>query len=94
MGRLTKGFLDAVSELGKKVDALIDNNREKQGKFIFGMEIFSFDEVCEKTGLIIVSNKQYYFDIRRQVKNKNEKIEVLSIQEYLQSNLQLEKCLR
>lgn len=94
VGRLTKGFLDAVSELGKKVDALIDNNREKQGKFIFGMEIFSFDEVCEKTGLIIVSNKQYYFDIRSQVKNKNEKIEVLSIQEYLQSNLQLEKCLR
>lgn len=93
-GRMTAGFLLTVENIGKKIDYLIDNSEKKQGKIIFDMEIMSYDMVSEKVGLIVISNKQYYFEILKQIKEINNDIKVLSIQEYLYSNSELEGCLR
>lgn len=94
VGRMTTGFLAVAETLGEKVDYLIDNNKKKQGKSMFDMNIVAFDEVSEHVGFIIISNKRYYHEIYRQIKEKNRDIKVLSIQEYLYCNSKLEQCVR
>ena len=80
--------------MGNKVDYLIDNNRDKHGKKMFGKEVVSFDTVVQKVGLIIVSNKQYFHEIHEQIKRANEHIKVVCIQEYLYCSKGLEQCIR
>lgn len=94
IGRMTKGFLSVAGNLGKKVDYLIDNSRNKQGQKMFDMEIVSFDAVVQKVGMIIVSNKQYFHEIQEQIKRANEHIKVICIQEYLYCSKKLEECIR
>lgn len=94
VGRITEGFLHVTKSLGDKIDYLIDNDKEKQGKSIFGIEIVAYSAVSEKVGFIVISNKQYYHEIYKQIKEVNSDIKVLSIQEYLYCNCGLEKCLR
>ena len=94
IGRMTEGFLSVAGNMGKKVDYLIDNNKDKQGQEMFGMEVVSFDTVVQKVGLIIVSNKQYFHEIHKQIKKTNECIKVLCIQEYLYCSKGLEECIR
>ena len=94
IGRMTEGFIAASERIGRKVDFLIDNNKEKQGQKAFNMEVVSFDNVAHKVGFIIVSNKQYFHEIYKQIKEVNENIKVLCIQEYLYCNKNLEECIR
>ncbi|MCM1231293.1 MAG: glycosyltransferase [Ruminococcus flavefaciens] len=94
IGRMTEGFLLVAKDAGKKVDFLIDNSKEKQGKWMHDSEVFSYERVANHVGLVIISNKQYYLEIAKQVKEVNGSTVVLSIQEYLQSGLELEECLR
>ncbi len=94
IGRMTEGFLSIVGNIGKKVDHLIDNNKDKQGQIMFGMEVVSFETVERRLGLIIVSNKQYFCEIFKQIKKVNANIKVLCIQEYFYSNKELEECIR
>ncbi len=83
VGRMTEGFLSVTDSLEKKVDFLIDNDQKKQGKRLFGTEIVSYDRAKEQVGLVIISNRQYYREIRKQIRDGKEKAQVLSIQEYL-----------
>lgn len=94
IGRMTEGFVSVAGRLGKKVRFLFDNSREKQGKRLAGIEIVSYDSVRDQAGLIVISNKQYYHDIYRQIKNKNESMRVLSIQEYLYCAGEIEEYIR
>lgn len=94
IGRMTEGFISVAERMGKKVDFLIDNNMQKQGQKVFNMEIVAFNNVAQKTGFIIVSNKQYFHEVYKQIKDANEKINVLCIQEYLYCNKKLEECIR
>lgn len=93
-GRMTAGFVATAEQLGKKIDYLIDNNEEKQGKVLFGMEVVPFHAVSHKAGLIIISNKEYYYEIFRQIKEMNQNIGVLCLQEYLYCGSGLEVCIR
>lgn len=93
-GRLTEGFMSAAASIGEKVDYLIDNSKEKQGKKMFGLEIVSYDIVSGQIGFIIISNKQYYHEIFRQIKEVRKDVPVLCIQEYLYSKCSLEECIR
>ncbi len=94
VGRQTEGFVDAAAGMGKKIDYLIDNNKEKQGRKFFGFEVVSYDDVFLETGIIIVSNKQYYYEIFNQIKEMNAGVQVLCIQEYLFCNKKLQECIR
>ena len=80
---MTEWFLSVTDSLEKKVDFLIDNDQKKQGKRLFGTEIVSYDRAKEQVGLVIISNRQYYREIRKQIRDGKEKAQVLSIQEYL-----------
>ena len=94
IGRMTEGFLSVAESMCNKVDYLIDNNRDKHGKKMFGKEVLSFDSIVQKVGLIIVSNKQYFHEIHEQIKKANGHIKVVCIQEYLYCSKDLEDCIR
>lgn len=94
VGRMTAGFLSAADCLGRKIEYLIDNDRKKQGKRLSGIEIVSYDSVKEQTGLIVISNKQYYQEIFAQIKDGNQKMHVISIQEYLYCDGKPEEYIR
>lgn len=94
VGRATEGFVAAAAAIGENVDYLIDNNREKQGKSVYGMTIVPYDMVAGQADFIIISNKQYYDEIFRQIKSGWEDKQVLCIQEYLYSGCRLEECIR
>lgn len=94
IGRMTEGFLSVAGAMDKKVSYLIDNNKDKHGKKMFGMEVVSFDTVVESVGLIIVSNKQYFHEIYNQIKRVNESIKVICIQECLYCSKSIEECIR
>lgn len=93
-GRMTEGFIAAATGIGENIDYLIDNNKDKQGKRICGLEVVSYDSIWEQTGFIIVSNKQYYREILEQIKTCREETQVICIQEYLYATCGLEDCIR
>lgn len=93
-GRMTEGFIAAALNSGENVDYLIDNSTAKQGKRICGLEVTAYDKVWEQTGLVIVSNKQYFSEIVEQVKACREETKVICIQEYLYGTCSLEECIR
>ncbi len=93
-GRSTEGFISSAASIGEKVDYLIDNSKDKQGKKMFGLEVVSYDSVSEQIGFMIISNKQYYHEIFRQIKAVRKDVRVLCIQEYLYSKSTLEECIQ
>lgn len=94
VGRMTEGFVAAAAHLGKKIDYFVDNDKEKLGKRVFDIEVVTYDSIKDLTGLIVISNKQYYAEIYEQIKAGNEDMQVLSIQEYLYGNGSLEEFIR
>lgn len=94
VGRQVEGFMDAAAGMGEKIDYLIDNNKDKQGREFFGLKVVSYDTVFQEAGIIIVSNKQYYGAIFHQIKEMNADAQVLCIQEYLFCNRTLQGCIR
>lgn len=93
-GRSTEGFISSAASIGEKVDYLIDNSKDKQGKKMFGLEVVSYDSVSEQIEFMIISNKQYYHEIFRQIKTVRKDVRVLCIQEYLYSKSTLKECIQ
>ncbi len=94
VGRMTEGFMSAAACLGKSSDYFVDNNKEKTGKSLFGKEIITYDNIKDQAGLMIISNKQYYSEIFRQIKEGKKEMQVLSIQEYLYCDGTVEQYIR
>lgn len=86
--------MSAAVNLGKKIDYFVDNDKEKLGKRVFDIEVVSYDSIRGQTGLLVISNKQYYAEIFEQIKAGNEDMQVLSIQEYLYGDGSLEEMIR
>jgi len=72
---------------------VIDNDSEKQGNFINGIEVKSFYNIKDKIDIIIVTNRNFYEDILLEAKKNNTEIEVIDIDSYLNFNVEFEKCI-
>lgn len=75
--------LQFCMEQGLHIDYVIDNNRKKQGALLDGKKIYGFMEIQNDVDVVIVTNFNYYGAIYQQVKEKNEKIEVINLGNYL-----------
>ena len=62
-----------------KVKMVIDKNKEKQGKVLFGYRINSPEESLGKIQAVIISSQFIYEDVKRDVEKSGEKIEIIDI---------------
>lgn len=62
-----------------QVQAFIDNDDEKQGMLIEGVEVYSLEQaVCKfSTAVIFVANEKYYPEMRRQIEKESKGCTVL-----------------
>lgn len=62
-----------------KVEMVIDKNKEKQGKVLFGYRINSPEEGLEKIQAVIISSQFIYEDVKKDVEKSGKMIELIDI---------------
>lgn len=66
-GRLTRKLLDTIPETKQCISYIVDNDIDKQGKTVEGIEICSFESVKEKVNRYLVLNEGFIEDITAQI---------------------------
>ena len=80
-GKLGRKFLEAVANTGIYIQYIVDNNPDKQGKSLCGVEICSYEDVKDKIGKYLVLNERYIEEIKQQVGQAGKVINMKGIME-------------
>ncbi len=83
VGRSTDTYLHSYIQQGGRASYIIDNDIRKQGMFIENVGVVAFENVQDTVDTVLLSNRLYYDEIKRQIVEKNDKIKVLSFEEAL-----------
>ena len=86
IGRKMPVFLNAYRKQGGMVSYILDNDTNKHGQMIEGIEVTAFEKVWNRIDAIIVSNKNFYLDIQSQIRKLSKKIEILCLEEIVYVN--------
>lgn len=82
-GRTTDAYLHFYIQQKGSVSYIIDNDIQKQGIWIENVEVVAFENVQDKVDTVLISNRLYYDEIKKQIDEKNDKIKGLSFEEAL-----------
>lgn len=82
-GKFAPVFIAAYRKQGGLIDLVIDNDVNKQGGEIVDCPIASFEEASGRIDAVILSNRRYYNAISEQIVEKNQNIEIYSMEEIL-----------
>ena len=92
-GKKGREFLKAAGS-SCTVDCVIDKQEALEGKCMeTGEVIYGPKAGLEMAEVVLVANKNYYEEIRRVVKEKNENIRLVNMDIYLLSEFSAEECL-
>lgn len=92
-GKKGREFLKAAGS-SCAVDCVIDKQEALEGKCMeTGEVIYGPKAGLEMAEVVLVANKNYYEEIRRVVKEKNENIRLVNMDIYLLSEFSAEECL-
>jgi len=80
-GKLGREFMEAVANNGIYIQYIVDNNPDKQGKSLCGVEICSYEDVKDKIGKYLVLNERYIEEIKQQVGHAGKVINMKGIME-------------
>ena len=86
IGRKMPVFLSAYKKQGGIISYILDNDVNKQGQMIEGIEVTAFEKVWNQIDAIIVSNKNFYLDIQNQIRKCSDRIEILCLEEIVYAN--------
>ena len=86
IGRKMPAFLRTYKNQGGSICYILDNDVNKQGQIIDGVEVTAFDKVWNQIDVIIVSNKNFYLDIQNQIRKYSDRIGILCLEEIVYAN--------
>lgn len=86
IGRKMPVFLNAYKNQGGMVSYILDNDTNKQGRIIEGIEVTAYEKVWNQIDAVIVSNRNFYLDIQEQIRKYNDRIEILCLEEIVYAN--------
>jgi 2-polyprenyl-3-methyl-5-hydroxy-6-metoxy-1,4-benzoquinol methylase len=72
-------FLLALGILSKKIKGILDNSKEKQGKYLYGynLQIFDPSVITNKNCIVLLKNGYYANEILIQLKGINKNVEII-----------------
>jgi len=72
-------FLLALGILPEKIKGILDNSKEKQGKYLYGYNLQIFDPfvITNKNCIVLLKNGYYANEIFIQLKGINENVEII-----------------
>ena len=83
VGRKTAVCIREYKKQGGVCHYIIDNDMKKQGIVLEDIMIVSFEEVWDRVDVLLISNRQYYDEIVKQIIAKSHEIEILSLEEVI-----------
>uniref|UniRef100_UPI0040576FD2 glycosyltransferase family 2 protein n=1 Tax=Acetatifactor sp. TaxID=1872090 RepID=UPI0040576FD2 len=80
-GKKGKDFLSAIANVENYVNYIVDNDMNKQGNFLQGIEICSYEKVKGKVDKYLVLNEKFMEDIKMQVEEPTKLVNMTKIME-------------